>query len=374
MAEGVLLVQAFEAVDYDLHGVVGIRLMNARPSDARAVARQLGPLRRTLDREPDIVIRFVDDLHLGTPLHYLGAGESAFTRDSFLVLQSKRGVTSHAKIPFEAIGGKCEILCESGVPAVPLLIAIINLTALAKGVVPLHASAFVYRDVGTLVTGWSKGGKTEALLAFMAKGAEYLGDEWIYLAADGGEMYGIPQPIRVWDWHLAQFPEYRLRVGRGNMLRLGAIRAALGIGRRVTEMGGSQATLDRIQTVMKRQTYVDMAPERLFGPCATLKGPLDRVFQIGSSATPEVTAEPIAPAAIAERMVHSVRYEFQTLMSHYLTYKFAFPSSTNERIETLEKDLSVALHRVLAGKPAYTVRHPYPMSIAALFDVMSPLI
>lgn len=363
-----------EPIDYDLHGVVGIRLLEATPSDARAVARQLGPLRRTLDREPDIVIRFVDDLRLSSPLHFLGAGESAFTQDAFFVLQARRGASPRAKIPFEQIGGRCEILCESGVPSVPLLIAIINLTALSKGVVPLHASAFIYHGIGALVTGWSKGGKTEALLAFMAKGAEYVGDEWIYLAADAQEMYGIPQPLRVWDWHLEQFPQYRRQIGRRNRLRLRAIRAALGIGRRVTNAGGSPAALDRIQSLLKRQTYVDIAPERLFGPSATLKGPLDRVFLIGSSATPQVEVAPIAPAAIAERMVHSVRYEFQRLMSHYLMFKFAFPSSTNEKIATLDNDLRLALHSVLQTRPAYAVRHPYPMPIATLFDVMSPLI
>ena len=35
-----------ETVDYDLHGIVGIRLLDARPTDARAVDRQLGRLRR----------------------------------------------------------------------------------------------------------------------------------------------------------------------------------------------------------------------------------------------------------------------------------------------------------------------------------------
>jgi len=209
-----------EPIDYDLHGVVGIRVLGATRNDARAVARQLGPLGKALEREPDITIRFVDDLRLTSPVHYLGADDSAFTEDAFLVIQTQHNTCARAKIPFEQIGGRCEIVCESGLPAVPLLIAIINLTALSKEVVPLHASAFVYGGIGVLVTGWSKGGKTEALLAFMAKGAEYLGDEWIYLAADAKAMYGIPQPIRLWDWHLQQFPKYQLQIGRRNRLRL----------------------------------------------------------------------------------------------------------------------------------------------------------
>jgi len=54
---------------------------------------------------------------------------------------------------------------------VPHLLAVINLTALAKGVLPLHASAFTYRGLGVLATGWAKGGKTETLLEFAWLGA-----------------------------------------------------------------------------------------------------------------------------------------------------------------------------------------------------------
>jgi hypothetical protein len=52
-----------------------------------------------------------------------------------------------------------------------LLISILNLTMLAKGFLPMHASAFTYKNTGVVATGWAKGGKTETLFAFMANGA-----------------------------------------------------------------------------------------------------------------------------------------------------------------------------------------------------------
>ena len=363
-----------EPIDHDLHGIVGIRLLNAAPGDVRTVARQLGLPSQRLSREPDIVIRFVDDLRLTSPLRYLGLEDSAFTDDAFIILQSKRTNWARAKVPFEAVGGRCEIVCESGLSSVPLLIAIINLSALAKGVVPLHASAFVHRGVGVLVTGWSKGGKTEALLAFVSQGAEYVGDEWIYLSADSNRMYGIPQPIRLWDWHLEQFAGYRRRVGWRNRMRLSAIRAGLTVGRAVTGDRRTGAILDRLQVLAKRQTCVDMAPDRLFGPYGRLEGPIDRVFLVGSGADPRVVVEPIGAELVAQRMLHSVRFEFEPLVSHYLRFKFAFPGTTNERIETLEERLQTALDRTLGSRTAYAVTHPYPMTIAALYDAMSPLI
>ena len=361
-------------IDYDLHGWVGIRLLDARPHDARAVARQLGPFRATLTREPDLTIRFVDQLHLTSPLRYLGADECAFTEDAFLVVQSQRGRRTRCRIPIERIGEPCEIVCESGVPSVPLLIAMINTTALAKGIIPLHASAFVHRGKGVLVTGWSKGGKTEALLAFASEGAEYLGDEWIYLASDGSRMYGIPQPIRLWDWHLEQFPKFRERLGRRAMTRLQAMRGALAMVRALNSSSGAPAALDRVQAILGRQTYVDAEPERVFGPRGSLSGPIDRVFLVGSAATTRVEVRPIESAEVARRMVHSVQYEFQRLMSHYYTFRFAFPAVRNERLDELETSVRQGLQQALRDRSAYVVEHAYPLTIATLFDAMDPLL
>jgi len=156
---------------------VGIRLCNASPGDVAAVTRQLGPIQAPLTREPDIVIEFVDQVRLSSPLRYLGVNDSAFTDDAFLVLRSKNKARAMVQIPFADIGQQCRIVCATGLPAVPLLIPILNLTALNRGILPLHASAFRYRDTGVLTTGWSKGGKTETLLAFMDRGANYIGDE-----------------------------------------------------------------------------------------------------------------------------------------------------------------------------------------------------
>ncbi len=43
-------------VDFDLHGFVGVRLLEPLPRDVAAVARQLGPLQSPLSRTPDITV------------------------------------------------------------------------------------------------------------------------------------------------------------------------------------------------------------------------------------------------------------------------------------------------------------------------------
>jgi len=146
-------------IDYDIHGIVGIRVINSTIDDAVAVSKQLGEHKKPLDRDPDIIIRFKKELC--TPsLTYLGLDYAGFTEEGFYILSSREN--AKVRIPFERIGGKFEILCEIGLHAVPLLIEMINLTFLAKNYIPLHASGFVYDGMGIVVTGWTKGGKTEA--------------------------------------------------------------------------------------------------------------------------------------------------------------------------------------------------------------------
>ena len=127
-------------IDYDIHGIVGIRLINPTVSDAITVASKLGQYQKSLDREPDIIIRFKEKLY--TPsLTYLGLDYAGFTYEGFYILSSREN--AKVRIPFEKIGSQFEILCESGLHTIPWLFEMINLTFLAKNYVPLHASAFV---------------------------------------------------------------------------------------------------------------------------------------------------------------------------------------------------------------------------------------
>lgn len=362
-------------VDFDLHGLAGIRLRNASPGDVGVVARQLGPLRATLDDEPDILIRFVDRLEAASPTRYVGLGEAAFTDDAFVLLRSKHKAPAKVRVDFSQIGEQIEIVCERGLPGVPLLIPILNLTLLAKGILPLHASAFVHEGTGVVATGWSKSGKTEALLAFGARGAEYIGDEWIYLAPDGSRVYGIPQPIRVWDWHLRQLPEYQALISRGERTRLRALGLLLPPGRALQRVGGGRhtpaRTFRRLEPLVRSQLHVDVEPERLFGPLGDLSAPFDRLFFLVSRDGPGVEVAPIDPLEVARRMVFSLQHERLDFIAYYLKARFAFPDAASPVVEHAEELQREALSQAFAGKPAYVVHHPYPFSLAALYEAMS---
>ncbi|MEZ4870527.1 MAG: hypothetical protein R3C14_54865 [Caldilineaceae bacterium] len=366
--------------DFDLHGSVGIRLLNATDQDVRAVARQLGPIQKPLTRAPDITIRFVERLALSGPLRYLGLNDTAFTDDAFLILRSKHKTQARVQIPLAQVGQPCEILCEHGAPAVPLLIAIINLTALHKGVLPLHASAFCYNGKGVLTTGWSKGGKTETLLAFTAQGATYIGDEWVYLGDGGRQMHGIPEPLRIWDWHLAELPQYWAHVGPQDRTRLRLLRNLAYVAERTADVGSKSIALPakvmrRLGGLLKEQLYVDMAPQKIFGEGhEATAAPLDYLFFVASHATQDICVEPIAPSTVAERMVFSLQYEQLPLLEIYYKFRFAFPELRNELLEESEACQRELLRKMLAGKPAHALYHPYPVKIPDLFDALVGLI
>lgn len=365
--------------EFDLHGIVGIRLLNASPRDVAVVERQLGPIERSLSREPDIVIRFVEQMTFTSPVRYLGVDDVGFTDDAFLVFRGKQKARVKAQIPFDQIGQRqCQIVCESGLPAVPLLMPILNLTTLSKGTLPLHASAFNYNGKGILVTGWAKGGKTEMLLAFAARGAEYVGDEWVYLSGDGLCMFGIPEPIRVWYWHLMEMPMFKEKVNRKELAQLQSLNRFVKFLERLGSEGSGRGLVPlrfirRVTALLEQQLYVQLSPEQLFGGTAKgLAGRPEKIFFVGSHAESELIIKTLDPREIANRMIFSLQEERKDFMSYYLKYRFAFPERSNSFIDQAEDVQRRMLLKVVDGKEAYAVYHPYPVSIPALFEISHP--
>ncbi|MDX6365897.1 MAG: hypothetical protein QOK30_973, partial [Nocardioidaceae bacterium] len=351
--------------DFDLHGIVGIRLVDATSGDIAKVQRQLGPLQATLDRDPDITIGFVDRATTKT-VTYAGLNEGGFNEEGFFVLQGRDGVVAKVLLPFEQIGHGLHISCERALPMVPDLLAIINLIALTKGVLPLHASAFSIEGTGVLITGWAKAGKTETLLGCMKQGARYIGDEWVYLTPDGS-MLGLPEPIRLWAWHLEQFPEILQARRRRDRMRLSMWnRAALSVGR-ASRMFPGAGVLRKGAPVITRQAYLQVPPEDLFGADAMqLKGPLDVVVLVLNHDSPEIVSRPVSPAEVAGRMAASLATERAQFMEHYDQFRYAFPDRVSDVVERAHETETALLQQVLEGRPAAKVLHPYPCDITDL--------
>jgi hypothetical protein len=365
-----------EVVDFDIHGLVGIRLLNPSRSDVNTIKRQLGPLTNgSLNREPDIIVRFKKNLPL-RKLTYLGLDEVGYTPDGFFVLKSKK-VGAKVRIPFESIGDRCEIECETGLRDIPHLITILNLTLCTKDCIPLHASAFIYKDKGILVTGWSKGGKTEALLGFVNQGAKYVGDEWVILAKDGRSMYGIPEPITLWDWQIKQLPFIYPLLNFSDRLIFRVIHF---IGNMHSYLGSGKfkntfpvKILTKAMPTLRQQLHVNFPPEKILeSSCIQLNAEPNIIFFIMSHSDPSIYVEPWNSEDIARRMLHSVRYEQLRFFRHYQAFKFAFPDLQNHFLERVHDIQKTLLLHALNSKEAYRVLHPYPVSLESLYHHMKP--
>lgn len=363
-------------VDYDIHGLLGVRLINPSRSDAEAVSKQLGSLQGPLSREPDVVLRFVKKLSTGG-LRQVELNVNGFSDEAFFILQSSNRPTK-VRIAIDEIGGHCELVCESGLPSVPLLTEILNLTVLNQGCVPVHASAFVYEGKGVVVTGWARCGKTEAVLAFAKQGAQYVGDEWVILSGDGKKMYGVPGNIQVSESHLENAPKIRRQLRSEARILFAAIhwlcRMQTGIPGSLNRTFPVQL-LRRTVWALKHQLRVSLKPEGLSGgdPLSFEARP-DKFFLFIPHSDCSIHIETSDPLRIARRMFASIRCEQLFLMQHYLASKFAFPGMRNTFIEGAHELESRILDRALAGKEAYTVWLPYPVSLDRLFEAMRPFV
>ena len=362
-------------VDFDIHGLVGVRLVAPSPANVTAVSAQIGPPSSRVLRHPDIVVRYVDRLPTGT-LHYVDLGKTASSQAGFIVFPEGDG-EGKISIPFEQIGSDCEIFCERRVGWIPLLISIINLTALKKHrCVPIHASAFVREGTGVLVTGWVKSGKSEALLAFSQHGASYVGGEWVLLSCDGNTMYGLPGTFRMWEWQRRELSYWQNIGGNAGTFRLIRFLDAM---QRVMPKGlasfGPLKLLREGMPALRRQLNFRVEPKAIFGDrCGRLTGHPDKIFIGMVHSDDRILIEPAAPARAADQLACAMEFELTALMSHYRAFKFAFPGMRNEFLEKVHNLLRDALRHALAAKEIYTLYHPYPVSFHDLYQAMQKVL
>jgi hypothetical protein len=353
-------------IDLDLHGTVGVRLVDAGPGDVARVRRQLGPLPASRGGDPQVAVRFVDALRPSGPLTMVGHRSAGFTADGLYVLRTHRGVTAKAFLPLSEVGRQLEIVCERSMPSVPLLLAIVNVCAVARGVLPLHASAFEHEGRGVVVCGWAKGGKTEVLLSYAARGARYVGDEWVYLRPDR-TFHGVPEPMRLWDWQVRQLTQVRSRLTRDESLRLRTLRVLAAV---TAAAGRARPTSDvvrRVHETVQHQQWVQVPPERLFGAAKMLPaGHLDELVLTSVHSADGIEVTRASGRDVGQRMRASLRHERQPLVELYDQFRFAFPARASEALDSLDQHEASLIEQVLPEQ-AWWLRHPFPVDILGIY-------
>jgi hypothetical protein len=363
-------------VDFDIHGIVGIRLVNPSEIDIKNISRQLSHFKSELIREPDITIVYREKWDIGD-ITYLGLNEVGFNDGGFYILSSGKHPLK-VKIPFEQIGTKCEIICEQGVVGIPLLNRIINITFLKKKYLPIHASAFSYNNLNVLIIGWTKGGKSEALFSFVNHGARFIGDETIMLSADGKQMFGIPVPVSIWEWQFSEIPELMPPLKMKQKILFSGIHFLDGIynlSKSIKLHNNSFVSLlgDALPTI-KKKLNIRVAPEKIFnGKLNWEKVKLDKIVLTMSYSQDDIEISECDKYELINRMICSNLDEFDSLYKYYSAFKFAFPGTQNEFLESIPDIYYELLPKAITGIESYKVLHPYPVSYEKLYGAMKSI-
>ena len=362
--------------DYDLYGLIRIRLVDPPPGILGRLRRELGPLRASKDGpDPDLSIRFVDALPISNDLRYLGLHQAAYDAGTFYLLDSQG---RRAAVAIDQLGEPCEVVCEREMAHIPLLRDAVSLRLLAKGHVMLHSSAFIAEGKTVLVTGWQKGGKTELLLGFMSDGARFVSDEWTVLRKDTRALLGATGGLDVWDWHFRQLPDYWRKIRPSERIRLrllGLYRAWYRLVRPPRVSGFGLDLLHRLseEGAVAAAGQVRTTPTRLFDGPPSRDAQLDLIL-LAAVATGPSRARRLDPAEVASRMVGSQTYERKRLYDAYAAFRYAFPTRGNPILDSAPDRELELLTAFMGDIPAYEVVHPYPVSLGELRDLVRPLL
>ena len=365
-----------KTIEYDLYGIVGIRLVNPAENDVKNLSSLYHSFRTELNREPDIIIRYRKDWQIGD-ISYVGVGEAGFNDDGFYILSNGR-LSLKTKIPFEQIGDKCELVCDQGIGEIPLLNRIISLTFLKKKYLPIHASAFLYNDVGALVIGWSKGGKSESLFSFMKKGARFVGDETVIISSDGKKMFGIPVPVSVWEWQLPEIRELIPPINITKKILFKTIHFIDNIykafNKSFLKNNSIIKLIGKALPVLKKLLNIRIEPEVIFnGKVQWTPTNLNKLVIIMSHNKDDIKLTKYNKNDIAAMMITSNLYELDYFYNYYSKFKFAFPGIKNDFLENVGKIYNNLLPSAISGIDVYKVLHAYPVSFEKLFIAMKPI-
>jgi hypothetical protein len=362
-------------IDFDIHGVVRIRLIDPSPDDLEDVSKLFGcPSKQPLG-DPDVTVRFVESLPV-RGIRFLGSEQHGFTDEGFFLLQEGTRQVK-ARIPFDQIGGRCEIVCKSRQRALPLLLPIVSLTVLKRGCVPVHASAVVYNGVGVLMAGWAHCGKTAALLRFASMGAEFVGEEWVLLSGNTQRMCGLVRPFELSYRHVASLPHVRASVSLIKRCAFHGVGILNGLQKMIFGERPRSSLLfqglRRASAAIEDRLRLAIAPSAIFGDRIRSAGaPADKIFLFVSHEDPRIDVGLITPFEMARRLTFLVQHELTPLLRHYGAYRFAFPSKTNDLIENAAEYSLEVLCRALRGKETCLVQLPYPHIFPELFSTIQP--
>jgi hypothetical protein len=370
-------------VDYDIHGILGLRLIDPTPSLARLVARQLDPWRPApLASAPDVSIsRSVAPTSRGNRYRLGDAGDSQeceFNDSEFILRKGGMSVS----IPFASIGDGCVIGWSGRGGMRRLMIDYVRpalqISLLPKDRLAVHSAAVSYEGRGILLSGWAESGKTEAMLGFLQAGAAFVSDKWTIVDGDGSSIRHFPTPITVRNWMIDLIPGLRARLKGAELLRARA--AALMTSVLETEALSRAPLPAGVKGLAELAGRVSVTPSQLLGKDgdgggrwqSTPSAPLESLFLLVTSGEDRIAVREADTDEVAARLADCAAYERRAFFGLYQRFKYAFPGRRNSLIEDAREAESGMLAKALASKRVFVVEVPFPFDPSALFRAIQP--
>lgn len=301
----------------------------------------------TGNREPDIVIEFVDDV----------SSEERSVHVRGPVAYDNRGVFLHHNLPgeieynafridFDGIGhGTCHATCDPGFNSNFFAIIIdylIHFHLIDYDATYCHSCAFEYDGNVIVCPAWRRVGKTNLLLSFYQDDITYIADDWCVLHEDG-TVSALPKRLNLLYYNFKQYPELLERTSSDFTSIVNFINLA--------KSGEINLNTDVINTLTD-QARMRISPCELFSGVSNGKRPIDYVFFLrrSHSETCDVARSEVDPETFPHRK-HSI-LEFEQLYFHmaYQVYKTQ-TGNVNPYLERAKENTVNTLKGVAAETP-----------------------
>jgi hypothetical protein len=341
----------------------------ASTSEAADLSGRLGLPETEPPSDPDLVVTFADEELALEDVQLLG-DDSGFDGERFLILGRLAG---GARAGAVRLGEPIELVSSHRARSLPLLVPLLDLAALRKSVLPLHAAVFSFEERGIAVLGWPHAGKTSALLAFLGRGARLVADDRAYVSFDPPHVAGLRGGIELRGHHLEALSNLPHPPGAAVRVRL---RLSLGADRlqaraaRQSPSGPLSRLGARAAAAVAAATAAEVLPQGVVGDEGVDVERIDTVFLMMRQLRGAISVESLSGVSARERLLALARHDRAQLRELVQKYRFAFPGTADQldRIESIE---ALRIETLARDTPVFAVSHPPASRPEELFGAMA---
>lgn len=308
----------------------------------------------------DTCLQIVNNRGLSNRLaRVLGPAHEQTQKRPICVINAGENSERKSIINFDDFGPGCTLRCGPETSAVDVL-PWVNILLPAAQTISLHASAFIWKGEGVVVTGNAGSGKTGALLAAIHQGAGAVGDECIWLDRNA-QMRGLFLEMEIRAAYFRELPHLRSEVSM-------AVQYGIFLCDLVSK--GIHPFLPKLSRKFAGRARAHVQPDILRRHLAPSTS-VDRLFVSEVHPGSKIQVHPANIADIIPRLIEIQSVEFTRQREQYSQYCDETGDRQNEWMENLALRFEDLLSDVLRNTKTYIVKHPPSPGAKDLFRALA---